>query len=141
MPAKALAFRLVTAALSLSISGLVAFQIYNWHQLTRPIYLVPNDELDTAHRYLYDKHLGWVNVPRLEATTFGKTLKINSKGLRNTREYDYEKPPGTKRIMVLGDSFAWGYGVSNDDMFTNVLEKQLLESGKRWEVLNSAVSG
>ncbi|MGB0578792.1 MAG: SGNH/GDSL hydrolase family protein, partial [Limisphaerales bacterium] len=63
-------------------------------------------------------------------------LLINSKGLRD-REYPYEKTPGTKRILVLGDSYTWGYGVGNNERFTDFLEQQLEEC----EVLNSGVSG
>ena len=66
---------------------------------------------------------------------------INSKGLRADREYDYDKPPGVRRIVSLGDSFTAGYEVQGDEVFSSVLERELQEAGLRVEVLNAGVSG
>ena len=74
------------------------------------IYLQEPGHEKTGHRYLYDPELGWRNIPGWRATTYDRPLVINSKGLRD-REYPYEKSDGTRRILVLGDSYAWGYGV------------------------------
>lgn len=59
-------------------------------------------------------------------------IRINSKGLRD-QEYEYKKPDGIKRVVVLGDSFTWGYGVEEYERFTEVLEDTLLEN---WQVIN-----
>ena len=104
------------------------------------MYLYEEGYQVTGHRYLYDPLLGWRNIPRWEATTFGRQLTINSKGLRD-REYPFDKPGGTKRILVLGDSYVWGYGVADDEIFTVYLEERLAGSSPPWEVLNSGVSG
>jgi len=69
-------------------------------------------------------------------------LVINSKGLRD-REYTYEKPPGTRRILCLGDSYTLGYGVSVEEAYPNVLERILNERrllGCRWQVINAGVA-
>ncbi|MGD9140459.1 MAG: GDSL-type esterase/lipase family protein [bacterium] len=66
---------------------------------------------------------------------------INSKGLRD-REFAYEKREGIKRIIVLGDSFTFGYGVQADETFSKVLERILNAEGggdETWEVLNMGV--
>lgn len=95
----------------------------------------------TGHKYIYDELLGWRNIPNWESTTFGKKLTINSKGLRDS-EHPYAKPEGVKRILVLGDSFAWGYSVADDETFSAVLEQRLSQrEGTRWEVINTGVSG
>ena len=95
----------------------------------------------TGHKYVYDELLGWRNIPNWQATTFGKTLSINSKGLRDA-EHPYAKPDGVKRILVLGDSFAWGYGVADHETFSAVLEELLANrDAPRWEVINTGVSG
>ncbi|NQW26242.1 MAG: hypothetical protein HQ473_07770, partial [Cryomorphaceae bacterium] len=94
----------------------------------------------TGHRYLYDAHLGWRNIPDWSATTMGGKLNINSKGLRD-REYEYAKPDGWRRILVLGDSFVWGYGVADDEIFTEYLERRFEKEGTKCEVLNTGVSG
>ena len=78
---------------------------------------------------------GFVICPEYEID-----LIINSKGLRD-REYPYEKPEGTRRILCLGDSFVCGYGVEAEDTFAKVLERLLNSQGGvgPWEVLNAGV--
>ena len=105
-----------------------------------PIYIQEPGYEQTGHKYLFDERLGWRNIPNWKATTFGHALSINSKGLRD-REYPYQKPPGTMRILVLGDSYAWGYGVADDQVFSKVLEAKFEKTGSYIEVLNSGVSG
>ena len=102
-----------------------------------PLYLQEPGYERTGHKYLYDSSLGWRNIPDWEATTNGNKLTINSLGFRG-QEYAREKPVGVKRIMVLGDSFAWGYGVADNETFSAKLDKQL---GNNFEVLNAGVSG
>ena len=95
----------------------------------------------TGHRYLYDKRLGWRNIPNWQATTHGHKLTINSLGMRG-REHSVVKPRGTKRILVLGSSFTWGFGVADDEVFSELLEDKLANFGHaRYEVLNTGVSG
>jgi len=66
---------------------------------------------------------------------------INQQGMRDDRNFDYEKPPGVKRIISLGDSFTIGYEVDVDQTFSMVLEKQLEDAGYEVQVLNAGVSG
>ena len=112
-----------------------------------PLYLAEPGHEKTGHRYLYDKTLGWRNIPNWTATTNGRPLTINANGLRASRDYEYEKPAGAKRILVLGDSYAWGYGVADDELFTELLEQSLNAKAPEesatstWEVINSGVSG
>ncbi len=69
----------------------------------------------------------------------GASVSINSKGLRD-REYSYEKSEGTFRILVLGDSVTFGFGVEMERTYPKLLEKWLNESGKRnYEVINAGV--
>ncbi len=105
-----------------------------------PLYLQEPGHEVTGHRYLYDVTLGWRNIPGWKATTRGRPLTINTKGLRD-RDYPSEKPAGVKRILVLGDSYTWGYGVADTEVFTEVLEERLASGLTRWEVINAGVSG
>jgi hypothetical protein len=66
---------------------------------------------------------------------------INGQGLRAERDYPYEKPPGTQRILCLGDSFTVGYEVSFAECYASVMEKGLQAAGQKVEVLNAGVSG
>jgi lysophospholipase L1-like esterase len=68
-------------------------------------------------------------------------FRINAQGMRADRDYPYEKPPGVRRIVSLGDSFTAGYEVDLKDTFSAVLERELRAQGVRVEVLNAGVSG
>jgi lysophospholipase L1-like esterase len=68
-------------------------------------------------------------------------FRINGRGLRDDREFPYEKPPGVARIVSLGDSFTAGYEVEGDQTFSSVLERSLRARGVAVEVLNAGVSG
>jgi lysophospholipase L1-like esterase len=52
------------------------------------------------------------------------------------REHSYQRENDAKRILVIGDSFAWGYGVEESERFSQVLENRL-----NVEVINAGVSG
>ena len=77
----------------------------------------------------YDADAGWTCLPNLDAYyslpgSFRVRVRCNSRGLRDS-EKAVPKPAGTTRIVVLGDSFTWGYGVENDETFPAVLVRQL----------------
>src|SRR5262245_5386887 len=71
---------------------------------------------DVAENYMllreYDPLLGWRKIAnahkRVRTAEYDIEEQINSKNLRD-REYDYSKPVGTTRILILGDSFTEGY--------------------------------
>tara|TARA_Y100001934_G_scaffold280918_1_gene388984 strand:- start:8206 stop:9297 length:1092 start_codon:yes stop_codon:yes gene_type:complete len=111
-----------------------------WKFQKPPIYLEERRADFTGHKYLFDEYLGWRNIPSWSSETRGRPLTINSKGLRD-REYTYERVTGKKRILVLGDSFTWGYGVGDRAIYTEVVERMLAEEGKDWEIINTGVSG
>lgn len=74
---------------------------------------------------------------------FSYIQRVNSLGLRG-RETTIEKPPGTRRILMLGDSFTMGKGVADNETFPVVVEKFLQSSlnacgGGSLEVLNGGV--
>ena len=68
---------------------------------------------------------------------------VNTVGLRGP-EITVEKPPGTRRVLMLGDSFTMGKGVAEDETFSAIVEKILQDAstacgGPRIEVLNGGV--
>jgi len=71
-------------------------------------------------------------------------VTTNSAGMRGQREYAVQKPSGTIRTLVVGDSMGFGFGVEDDEVVSAVLERLLNEQGgsaERHEVLNQSVSG
>ena len=72
-----------------------------------------------AFLHEYDAIRGWKNKEDTTAyfvvqeDRVKSEIKINSKGLRGP-EYDYPKPAGVKRILLLGDSIAAGFEVLSD---------------------------
>ena len=68
---------------------------------------------------------------------------VNELGLRGP-ETTLEKPPGVRRVAVLGDSIAFGYWVSDEQGFARQLERLLNQAASgagRVEVLNFGVPG
>ena len=66
---------------------------------------------------------------------------INNRGFRDLDDYEYEKPDGIVRILVLGDSHTSGYEVRQDHSYSEVLEEMLSSRGIPAETINSGVSG
>lgn len=74
-----------------------------------------------------------------------ENVKRNALGLRD-RDHASPKPPGTTRILLLGDSFTFGCGVPDDTaVFPELLERQLdaelSRTGRRIEILNGGMPG
>jgi hypothetical protein len=69
------------------------------------------------------------------------TYVTNSRGFRDTREFAYEKPAGTLRVLSIGDSHTQGTEVRQEATFSAVLERYFAKRGVRAEVLNAGVSG
>jgi lysophospholipase L1-like esterase len=93
----------------------------------------------------YDPELGWRKIPNKVGTftsrEYQTTEKINSKGIRGP-EYAYAKRPDEFRILVLGDSFAEGYTVEFNDLFSEILKRRLNEGRDRFfEVINTGTAG
>lgn len=69
-------------------------------------------------------------------------IETNNEGWRN-KSYPLEKSENTIRIIMLGDSHMFGWGVSQDKRYSSVLEHKL-NTGfpeKKWEIINTAVPG
>lgn len=78
--------------------------------------------------------------PNTRCTKTGVPVAINSLGFRE-KVYPTAKPPGVRRIIVLGDSYAFGVGVEFAHTFSKSLEDRLNELTGRFEVINFGVSG
>jgi hypothetical protein len=92
----------------------------------------------------YDPELGWRGRPNLDCVLneghFAISISQNSRGFRDA-ERSVEKAPGITRILCLGDSFTWGWGVEQDEIYTTVLERRYARAGAAVEVMNVGVGG
>ena len=89
--------------------------------------------------------LGGFHIPN--TTTWQWTVEyvtrvdINSHGLRE-REIEYQKPPGLRRVLVLGDSFVEATEVAVEEAFPRRLEAHLQAAGgTATQVLNAGAVG
>jgi lysophospholipase L1-like esterase len=95
---------------------------------------------ERATFWRFDPRLGWAHRPgqrgRFSGPGFRVPVTINSSGLRD-RERTRERSAGVRRVLVLGDSFGWGYGVPRESCVVARLEGAI----PRLEVVNGSVSG
>jgi len=98
--------------------------------------------VDYVAWYRPSEYFGHELVPGFEG--FGPLnilIKINANGFRDG-EHAAKKPSDVVRILGLGDSFLFGWGVPADQVFLKQLERELHDrSGRRIETINTGVPG
>jgi hypothetical protein len=83
------------------------------------------------------------NIPNSRANFIGVPVTINRYGLRGD-DISIPKPAHTVRVLVVGDSVTFGYGIPLENTYAKVLEKNLNNNradGIRYEVLNAGTLG
>jgi hypothetical protein len=66
------------------------------------------------------------------------TVDTNSQGFRGP---DWDLSGKRKNVVILGDSFAFGWGVSWEQTLGQVLERELRREDPSWQVINLAMPG
>jgi lysophospholipase L1-like esterase len=89
-----------------------------------------------------DRALFWRNRPGVDITLRGVRVRTNSLGLRDD-EVPVRKSDDEFRILVLGESTAFGDEVEQEEIFLEVLEDELdrRSTACRISVINAAVTG
>jgi len=82
--------------------------------------------------------IGHEHTPGTRAHLMGADVAISSQGLRD-REFSLTPPPGRTRILMLGDSLTFGWGVEGHRTYSKRVEDMLLKSGRDVEVINTGV--
>ena len=77
-------------------------------------------------------------TPGAHAVAWGSDVRVNSAGFRE-REFAREKTPGSRRIVVLGDSVTFGTALAAGETYPKRIEALL--APQHAEVLNLAVPG
>lgn len=94
-------------------------------------------------RSLFEYHpiLGYRFIPGLKARVDhedgGYLVRVNNAGFRCEHDVTNEKPKGTARILLFGDSFTAGEAVSNRDRYGDRLEQSLTNV----QILNFGLPG
>jgi hypothetical protein len=103
------------------------------------------DPRRTHPRFFYSAHprIGFTMNPafrgRFRQREFDTAVAIDSLGIRD-REYGPSRP-GTRRIVVLGDSYTFGWGVEAGERYVDRLETLLNGRGSsRWEVVKAGIN-
>ena len=139
--AKRLAVNVVLLAASCSLVVLLSEALVRRVAPQRPA----GGGRDGQPRDFYAPHpaLGFTMNPafrgRFRQAEFDTDVRFNSAGLRD-REHGV-KPPGTKRLVVLGDSYTFGWGVDEGERFTDRLEDRLRDAAPGvWDVVRAGTN-
>ena len=90
-------------------------------------------------RIAKDSAIGHEHSPGARARLMGVDVSINSGGLRNN-EIEPVKQSETTRVLMLGDSVTFGWGVPFDGTASKILERELIAYGTGlFEVINAGV--
>jgi lysophospholipase L1-like esterase len=111
--------------------------------------LILRDGIVLFPRYITAANYDGVTLRRLiPNSTFWHTsidgsweFRTNAQGFRDDENYKYDKPAGSRRVLLLGDSHTQGSEVRQSSTFSKVLERRLRERGVDAQVLNTGISG
>ncbi len=118
-----------------------------WVGVAAEVYLRAFAPQPMAPRYVMAGEFGIrTNMPEENywhtTPEFKINIRTNRLGIRADQKFSDVKPPGVKRIVVLGDSFGMGYGVNLEDSFTHLLGIQMeAHLNQTVEIINLSVSG
>lgn len=68
-------------------------------------------------------------------------VHINAAGIRDRDDITFDKPVGQLRVLCIGDSFTFGWGVRDEDGWVRRLETELRRSGKDIRTVNCGAAG
>jgi hypothetical protein len=102
----------------------------------QPRYLERISLDDLAYLHTYSPVYGWTPRPSFRYTLAGSETTINRLGYRG-REVAAARTAGRPRVVMLGDSITFGYGVRDGETFSAVMESL----APPLEVVNLGVQG
>jgi hypothetical protein len=74
--------------------------------------------------------------PNLDVEFMGAAVKTNAEGFRDV-DHAVQKPPGVRRVVTVGDSYMFGWGVPVESGYVSVAAQNL----PKWEWINLARPG
>ena len=88
--------------------------------------------------YRPDSDVMFTLAPNQHAYSADKEVHINANGMRG-QLIPYERTPGRTRLLFIGDSIAFGYGVRDEEVVTSRVAQLLGAQGVAPEVINASV--
>jgi len=105
-----------------------------------PVSGVPTAASDRGFFSHFDPQLGWAPKPSVSGIHrdkgFSTLVSQNHFGLRAPDDLQPGRHGAGRRMLVLGDSYVWGYGVSQEELFSAARVH-----GSDTEIINFGVSG
>src|SRR6185503_14679621 len=100
-------------------------------------------DYNLSPNWKYHPVLGWSQVPggSYDVVIQGRPVHVgfNKLGFRDI-EHQRSKPPGTRRVVIIGDSFSEAVQVNLEETFHQVLQQLLNQADTaKWEVINVGV--
>lgn len=99
-----------------------------------------NPEIEGFYAFeRYDETKGWISESglRKQRVFEKKTLNTNKRGFRGRRDFTGKKQADKTRILILGDSFTFGEGVSDWETYATQLQRLLPQT----EIINLGMHG
>jgi hypothetical protein len=105
--------------------------------------VAPQTVLTLAGLYVDDPDVGYRHTPNFKGrernAEYDVRITINAAGYRDR---DFARDKGNAfRILGLGDSFTFGSGVEEEEIYLSRLEQSLAADGGRFDVLNLGAGG
>lgn len=123
----------------LSLPAIVAvlFAVEVWVRLTW------DEKRGTPALYISDPALVQRFAPQYSGWFAGVPIHINNLGMRDPRDYALDKKSNTFRILLLGDSVAFGHGSIYEHTYAVLLEQRLKAWRPQvdWQIWNAGVPG
>ena len=82
--------------------------------------------------------IGHIHQPNKSAFLQGVEIRINNRGFRGPSLESYPTIVD-RRIMLIGSSITFGWGVEEEYVFSSILQKNALKDGKVWAVYNGGI--
>ncbi|MFH1313260.1 MAG: GDSL-type esterase/lipase family protein [Candidatus Eisenbacteria bacterium] len=106
--------------------------------------LIAGSPIQTRGQHIAERREGdmkYALEANIDREYAGARVVTNSLGLRDFRPP--HKSDGTEQILILGDSFTFGYGVALEQSYPGALEQLLNEASttSEYEVINAGVPG
>lgn len=145
-PSLALRLLLASGAFALAFGATeIGFRIFSPVKFRQPVARMPDSAWkELLHQPCSIPGLNYELRAGFDKVLDGVHVKTNSLGMRDAEPLK-KSTPGLIRIASIGDSFAFGLGVEQEDCYSDVLEQLLnarsVDESSIFDVLNFGVSG